>query len=52
MIKMTEWVESLPKMKKPLPILSFPSATLLGVSVYELTHDAKLQAEGIEDIMF
>ena len=47
MIKMTEWVESLPKMKKPLPILSFPSATLLGVSVYELTHDAKLQAEGI-----
>ena len=47
MIKMTEWVKSLPEQKKPLPILSFPSATLMGVSVYQLTHDAKTQAEGI-----
>jgi len=47
MLNRTEWLEALPKQKKPLPILSFPSAALLGVSVYQLTHDAKTQAEGI-----
>ena len=43
----TEWLESLPKQKKPMPVLSFPSTTLMGVSVYQLTHDAQTQAEGI-----
>lgn len=33
--------------RRPLPVLSFPSVSLLGVSVYQLTHDATTQAEGI-----
>ena len=44
---MKKWVMSLAESKKPLPILSFPSAKLLGVTVYQLTHDAKTQASGI-----
>lgn len=44
---MREWAENLPRAKKPLPLLSFPAVSLLGVSVYELTHNAALQAEGI-----
>lgn len=46
-MNMKEWLKGLPKSKKPLPLLSFPSAQLLGVSVYTLTHDPKKQAEGI-----
>lgn len=44
---MNEWLATLPASKKPLPLLSFPSAQLLGASVYEFTHDAALQTEGI-----
>lgn len=41
------WIDALPAAHKPLPLLSFPSAQLLGVTVYRLTHDAALQTEGI-----
>lgn len=44
---MNEWLATLPSSKKPLPLLSFPSAQLLGASVYDFTHDAALQTEGI-----
>ena len=47
MSSMKNWVMSLAESKKSLPILSFPSAKLLGVTVYQLTHDAKTQASGI-----
>ncbi len=44
---MNEWLAALPASRKPLPLLSFPSAQLLGASVYDFTHDAALQTEGI-----
>lgn len=46
-MKMSEFVRTLPKLHKAMPILSFPSASLIGKSVYDLTHDAAVQAEGI-----
>lgn len=45
---MQKWIMDLPRLKKPLPILSFPSAKLLNVSIYTLTHDAGKQALGIK----
>lgn len=36
--------------KKPLPILSFPSVQLMGISVRELINDSTLQAEGMKRI--
>ena len=42
-----KWIDKLPSEHKPMPILSFPSAPLMGVSVYTLTHDADIQANGI-----
>ena len=42
-----KWLSELPASHKPIPFLSFPSASLLNVSVYRLTHDAALQADGI-----
>ncbi len=44
---MKEWLANLPASRKPLPLLSFPAAQLLGVSVYDFTHNAALQTEGI-----
>ena len=44
---MRTWLSQLPKSHKPLPLLSFPSAQLLGASVYDFTHRAELQTEGI-----
>ncbi len=43
------WLEGLKgtHKKRPLPILSFPSVSLLGVSVRELISDSALQAEGM-----
>ena len=38
------------KEKKPLPILSFPSVSLLGVSVRELISDSDLQARGMAEV--
>lgn len=42
-----KWIDKLPSEHKPMPILSFPSALLMGVSIYALTHDANIQANGI-----
>ena len=46
---MKAWIEGLKgtQSKRPLPILSFPSVSLLGVSVRELISDSALQAEGM-----
>lgn len=35
------------KQMHPIPVLSFPAVSLLGVNVYELTHNAQTQAAGI-----
>ncbi len=45
-----EWLSALPASKKPLPLLSFPAAQLVGANVYEFTHDAALQARGIAEV--
>ncbi len=47
-MNMREWLKKLTAEKKPMPILSFPSATLMGVSVYQLTRDSELQAKGMK----
>ena len=46
---MKEWLESLKGTgkKKPLPVLSFPCVSLLGVTVRELISDSALQAKGM-----
>ena len=41
------WIRETLASRRPMPILSFPSAQLLGCSVRELTHSAELQARGI-----
>ncbi|MBR2131920.1 MAG: uroporphyrinogen decarboxylase family protein [Oscillospiraceae bacterium] len=47
---MKQWLEELrtSPVKKALPILSFPSVQLLGVSVKELISDSDLQARGMQ----
>ncbi len=49
---MKTWIEELfsSKLKKPLPILSFPSVSLLGVSVKELISSSELQAKGMKAV--
>ena len=49
---MKQWVADMiaAPAKKPLPILSFPSVQLMGISVKELIADAALQAEGMKHI--
>ncbi len=47
---LVQWLNQLPASGKPLPLLSFPAAQLVGASVYRFTHDAALQAEGIAEI--
>lgn len=44
---MKAWAASLAQSRRPLPLLSFPSAQLIGASVYEITHNADKQTEGI-----
>jgi len=44
---MKNWINKLPQSRKPFPLLSFPSSQLIGESVYRITHDAEIQAEGI-----
>ena len=46
---MKQWINSLKgtDFKKPLPVLSFPCVSLLGVTVRELISDSTLQAEGM-----
>ena len=49
---MKTWIEELfsAEQKKPLPILSFPSISLLGVSVRELISSSELQAKGMKAV--
>ena len=46
---MSTWINELlaAECKKPLPILSFPSVSLLGISVKELISSSELQAKGM-----
>ena len=48
-MNMIEWIEGIKASakRKPMPILSFPSVSLLGVSVKDLISDSNLQAEGM-----
>ena len=49
---MKKWLDGLNGMdeKKPLPILSFPCVSLLGVTVRELISDSTLQAKGMKAV--
>ena len=49
---MKEWIGSLfgTGAKKPMPVLSFPCVSLLGITVKELISDASKQAEGMKAI--
>ena len=49
---MKHWISSLNTLtpKKPIPILSFPCVSLLGVTVRELISDSDLQARGMKAI--
>ena len=49
---MKQWVAELigNHPKKPMPILSFPSVSLLGVGVRELISDSTLQARGMQAV--
>ena len=44
---MKEWTGALAQSRRPLPLLSFPAATLIGADVYSITHDAQVQTDGI-----
>ena len=46
---MKQWLDDLRAApnKKPLPILSFPCISLLGITVRELISDSERQAEGM-----
>lgn len=46
---MKKWIEELksPAYPKPLPILSFPATSLLGVTVREIISSSELQAQGM-----
>lgn len=49
---MKKWVEGLKGSggKKPIPVLSFPCVSLLGITVRELISDSKLQAKGMKAV--
>ena len=46
------WIESLKgtEPKKPIPVLSFPCISLLGITVRELISDSSLQARGMKAV--
>ena len=46
---MKNWLEEMKgvKAKKPMPVMSFPCVSLLGVTVRELISDSELQAKGM-----
>lgn len=48
-MNMKNWIEDVKNspVKKPMPILSFPSVKLLDISVKELINDSELQSEGM-----
>ena len=47
---MKQWIEALKGTgaKKPIPVLSFPCVSLLGITVRELISDSALQAKGMK----
>lgn len=47
---MKSWVDGLKgtQAKKPIPVLSFPCVSLLGITVRELISDSELQAKGMK----
>ena len=49
---MKAWIDSLKgqSSKKPLPLLSFPCVSLLGITVSELISSSDLQAKGMKAI--
>lgn len=49
---MYQWIETQKSIchKKPIPVLSFPSIQLLGVSVRELISDSDVQARGMKAV--
>ena len=51
-MNMKKWLEELraAPVKKPMPILSFPSTQLMGITVQELVGDSHLQAKGMKAI--
>ena len=44
------WINELHNLRKPLPLLSFPSKNLIGANVYEITHSAQLQLKGMLEL--
>ncbi len=51
-MNMNAWLDSLIKapVKKPMPVLSFPSISLMGITVRELISSSDLQAKGMKMI--
>lgn len=49
-MNMKQWLAEAVSAQKPLPILSFPCISLLGVSVKELIASSDLQAEGMKKV--
>lgn len=51
-INMKSWIEGLKgtQPKKPIPVLSFPCVSLLGITVRELISDSELQAKGMKAV--
>ena len=49
---MKQWVEELKGTgaKKPIPVLSFPCVSLLGITVRELISNSELQAKGMKAV--
>ena len=49
---MKQWVDGLKgtQAKKPIPVLSFPCVSLLGITVRELISDSELQAKGMKAV--
>ena len=49
---MNEWLAGMKgtQRKKPMPVLSFPCVSLLGVTVRELISDSELQAKGMKAV--
>ncbi len=46
-MNMKQWLSALPASGLAMPLLSFPAAQFCGATVYQFTHSAALQAEGI-----
>lgn len=51
-MNMRKWLDDMrtAEVKKAMPVLSFPSVSLLGITVKELIADSSLQAEGMKRI--